>query len=378
MASLFYSNSQHIDFDSVLAMDDQSMVSMFQALMASGHAGRVFAITLEKFSMVTAVVCGVRMNWASILFSILKKMLTPGSKQAKGFAVQISLLLENITNLELGESLEFPASKILTEKTVHRFVSLNDKVGAEEDAGAPKPKAASKKRQVVAAVGAPVAEPSADVETSVGESFKPVVEVPAEETRPSSADDVDFIIKQVIEDTALMGPAEENQEVDASADRDQPAATTEERHWFDLPYEDLMARFDAERQVVTASDTDEDIEQVDVFTDEEIEAERPDFETDVGNVQLQSVDEDQQVQFYVEEPSADEAMSLEDIMLSIPLNIPLPSAGMEVTKITMGKTIKIPGVDDRTLHLANLPKISADDKGKKILVEKDPVKGTLS
>ncbi|KZV06981.1 midasin-like [Dorcoceras hygrometricum] len=102
-----------------------------------------------------------------------------------------------------------------------------------------------------------VAEPSADVETSVGESFEPAVEVPAEETRPSSADDVDFIIKQVIEDTALMGPAEEKQEVDASADRDQPAATTEERHWFDLPYEDLMARFDAERQVVTASDTDE-------------------------------------------------------------------------------------------------------------------------
>ncbi|KZV42517.1 hypothetical protein F511_36178 [Dorcoceras hygrometricum] len=220
-----------------------------------------------------------------------------------------------------------------------------------------------------------VAEPSADVETSVGESFEPALEVPDEETRPSSADDVDFIIKKVIEDTALMGPAEENQEVDASADRDQPAATTEERHWFDLPYEDLMARFDAERKFFTASDTDEDIEQVDVFTDEEIEAERPSFGTDVGNVQLQSVDEDQQVQFSVEEPSAYEAMYLEYIMLSIPLDISFPSAGMEVTKITLGKTIKIPGVDARTLHLDNLTKISADDKGKKILVEKDPVKG---
>ncbi|KZV16994.1 hypothetical protein F511_30517 [Dorcoceras hygrometricum] len=383
----------------------------------SVKAGSFNAITVEKFSMVTSVVCGLRMNWASILFSILKKMVTPRSKQAKGFSIQISLLLENIPNLELSESSEFPASKILTEKTVHRFVSLNDKVGAEEAAGAPKPKAASKKRQAGAAVGAPVikkkrtmrkkptsskdnleivavaqeavpiqmfepitdapaaedisdqpagetdrvkafaadvdataekideqvAEPSADVETSVGESFEPAVEVPAEETRPSSADDVDFIIKQ--------------------------------RHWFDLPYEDLMARFDAERQVATASDTDEDIEQVDVFTDEEIEAEIPAFGTDVGNVQLQSVDDDQQVQFSVEEPSADEAMSLDDILLSIPLDIPLPSAGMEVTKITMGKTIKITGVDNRTLHLANLPKISADDKGKKILVEKDPVRG---
>ncbi|KZV45413.1 hypothetical protein F511_34413 [Dorcoceras hygrometricum] len=236
MTSTYYSNTQHIDFESVLAMDDPGMVSMFQALMASGlegflgcpaviyeaalvvffenasvldgviistvagqlveiseewfaesfdlpmdgladlseitkdvvfyarsivsmsgepvnlsgkksqlkieycllcdimaksiyvKAGSFNAITVEKFSMLTAVVYGVRMNWASVLFNILKKMVTPGSKQAKGFVVQISLLLENIANLELGESSEFPASKILTENTVHCYVSLNDKV----------------------------------------------------------------------------------------------------------------------------------------------------------------------------------------------------------------------------------------------------------
>ncbi|KZV33243.1 dystroglycan-like [Dorcoceras hygrometricum] len=235
MASSFYINSQHVDFDSVLAMDDRGMMSMFQGLMASGptgflgcpaviyeaalvdffenasvrevdglgdlseipkdvifdarsivslsesfelpvdglgdlseipkdvifdarsivslsgepvslsgrksqmkiefcllcnimakaifvKAGSFNAITVDKFSLVTTIVCGIRMNWARILFSIFKKMVTPGSKQAKGFAVQISLLLENIPNLELGESSEFPASKILTNKTVHRFV----------------------------------------------------------------------------------------------------------------------------------------------------------------------------------------------------------------------------------------------------------------
>ncbi|KZV29397.1 dystroglycan-like [Dorcoceras hygrometricum] len=265
MASSFYSNSQHVDFDSVLAMDDQGMVSMFQGIMASGlagflgcpaviyeaalvdffenasvregviistvdgqlveiseewfaesfelpvdglgdlseipkdvifdarsivslsgepvslsgrknqmkiefrllcdimakdisvKAGSFNAITVEKFSLVTAVFCRVRMNWARILFSTLKKMVTPGSKQAKGFAVQISLLLENIPNLELGESLEFPASKILTAKTVHRYISINDKVGGEETADAPQVKktpktpAVSKKRPAAAA-----------------------------------------------------------------------------------------------------------------------------------------------------------------------------------------------------------------------------------
>ncbi|KZV38849.1 hypothetical protein F511_10118 [Dorcoceras hygrometricum] len=265
MASSLYSYSQHVDFDSVLGLDDQGMVSMFQSLMDSGltgflgfpaviyedalvdffenasvrdgviistvagqlveiseewfaesfdlpvdglgdlsaipkdvifdarrivslsgepvslsggknqmkiefrllcdimakaisvKAGSFNAITVEKFSLMTAIVCGVQMNWARILFSTFKKMVTPGTKKAKGFAVQISLLLENIPNLDLGESSEFPASKILTEKTVHRFVSLNDKAGAEEATGALKPKAASKKRHA-SDVGAAVAK----------------------------------------------------------------------------------------------------------------------------------------------------------------------------------------------------------------------------
>ncbi|KZV32326.1 hypothetical protein F511_04034 [Dorcoceras hygrometricum] len=39
MASAYYSNTQHIDFEYVLSMDDPGMVSMFQALMASGLEG---------------------------------------------------------------------------------------------------------------------------------------------------------------------------------------------------------------------------------------------------------------------------------------------------------------------------------------------------
>ncbi|KZV20270.1 hypothetical protein F511_45010 [Dorcoceras hygrometricum] len=263
MASSFYSNAQHVDFESVLGMDDHGMVSMFEALMASGlrgflgcpavvyedalvdffekasvrsgviistvggqfveiseelfaesfelpidglgdlsempkdaifyarsivslsgepislsgrknqmkmsflllcdivakaisvKAGSFKAITVEKFSLMTAVVCRIKMNWAKFLFGILKKMVTSGSKQAKGFAVQISLLLATFPSLELGESSEFPASKVLTKKTVLRFVSINVRDGAEEVAGAAKTKAVSKKR------------PAADVEAAV-------------------------------------------------------------------------------------------------------------------------------------------------------------------------------------------------------------------
>ncbi|KZV53963.1 transcription initiation factor TFIID subunit 8-like [Dorcoceras hygrometricum] len=357
----------------------------------SGSSQENLEIAMEKFLMLTAIICEVKINWNRVLFNILKDMVTAGSRQAKGNAIQISLLQENIPNLELGESFEFPSSKILTEKTVHRYVVLNEKVGAEVVAAAPqvtkapKKQAASKKRLVAAAVGepvlkkkrtmkkksgssqenleivvaaqeavpiqiiepipvAPVVEPSVEeqreatssvpidedisaveqpaVEVAAATEFdEPAVEVTAEEIRPPSTDDVDDIIQQ------------ETQESDA------------EKHWFDLPYEDIIAQMDAERPVVTHSDTDDEY----MGANEQSVGER--------------IDED-------------EAMSIEDILMTIPVDIPLPSSGVEITKITLGKDIKIPGVDERTWYLASIPQIRVDDKGKEPpLMEKDPVKG---
>ncbi|KZV18335.1 hypothetical protein F511_19223 [Dorcoceras hygrometricum] len=112
--------------------------------------------------MMAAITCGVRINWNRLLFNILTDMMIPGSRQAKGYAIQISLLLENIPSLELGESSEFPSSKIQTEKTVHRYISLNDKVGMEDVTDEPRVKktpvrkAASKKRPAVVTAAEPV------------------------------------------------------------------------------------------------------------------------------------------------------------------------------------------------------------------------------
>ncbi|KZV58658.1 putative disease resistance protein [Dorcoceras hygrometricum] len=63
------------------------------------------------------------------------------------------------------------------------------------------------------------------------------------------------------------------------------------------------------------------------------------------------------------------------LLKSAAVDIPLPSSCMEITKITMGKSIKIPGVSKWTWFLKSLPRIPAEDKGKEVLVEKDPVKG---
>ncbi|KZV41827.1 hypothetical protein F511_37424 [Dorcoceras hygrometricum] len=62
----------------------------------SVKAGSFDAITQEKFLMIAGITCGVQVNWNKILFNILKDMVTAETRQARGFAIQISLLLENI------------------------------------------------------------------------------------------------------------------------------------------------------------------------------------------------------------------------------------------------------------------------------------------
>ncbi|KZV58027.1 dystroglycan-like [Dorcoceras hygrometricum] len=402
MAASFYSNSIHVDFDSVLEMDEPGMVSMFQALVASGlqgflgctavvyeealveffangrvrdglvvslvdgviveiseklfaemfelpvvgladvsempkdkifdarsivsmtgepvllsgsksqmkmpfrllcdilaksisvKAGSFNALTVEKFSLLTAVVCDVKMNWGSVLLGILKKMVTLGSKQAKGFAIQLSLIMESFHNLKLGESSEFPPSKILTEKTTHRYIAIIDKSVIKKKRTIKKKSISSLSTLELVAVAEEalpiqqVAEPSA-----------------VQEPRCPSADDVDLIIQQVLVET---------READAPADKAQ-SPVTEEKHWFDLPYDDLVAQWEAERPVVTASDTDEEIATIDVAP----------------------ADGDQQVQVSVAPISNDDMLSADERM--------------------------------------SLPRIPIDDKGKEILVDKDPVKG---
>ncbi|KZV40788.1 hypothetical protein F511_27665 [Dorcoceras hygrometricum] len=68
-------------------------------------------------------------------------------------------------------------------------------------------------------------------------------------------------------------------------------------------------------------------------------------------------------------------MSLDETILTIPAELPLPSAEREVTKITIGEEIKISGVDENTWYLASLPQIPVDDKGKEPLQLKYTIKG---
>ncbi|KZV56660.1 hypothetical protein F511_41513 [Dorcoceras hygrometricum] len=305
----------------------------------SVKAGSFNAITVEKFSLLTAVVCGVKMNWAKFLFGVLKKMVSAKSKQAKGFAIQISLLLATFPTVELDGAEE------VTEAAKKKAVSKK-RPAADIGAAVPKKKRTSKKKSFSSISSLELVE-VAEEAIPIQQVAEPLV---VEEPRCSSADAVDLIIQQVLDETRAA---------DAPADIAQPAVT-EEKNWFDLPYDDLVKQWEAERPVVTASDTEDE---------------------DIATVDVAPADEVQQVQDFVAPISAevvlsaDEQMSLDDILLSIPVDIPLPSTCMEVTKIKMGQMIKIPGVCEKTWFLKSLPRIPADDKGKEVLVDKDPIQG---
>ncbi|KZV39501.1 hypothetical protein F511_36824 [Dorcoceras hygrometricum] len=74
----------------------------------------------------------VKVNWGRLLFNIFKDIVKPGSRQARGYAVQICILLKNVPNLELGDSKELPPLKVLTAKIVSRYIAINKNIVVED------------------------------------------------------------------------------------------------------------------------------------------------------------------------------------------------------------------------------------------------------
>ncbi|KZV37661.1 hypothetical protein F511_30366 [Dorcoceras hygrometricum] len=91
-------------------------------------AGSFDVVTHERFLLMTAIFGGVSVNWGRLLFKIFKDMATPETRQSRGYAVHICILLKIIPDLDLGDSEEFPPLKILTTKTVGRYIAINDKI----------------------------------------------------------------------------------------------------------------------------------------------------------------------------------------------------------------------------------------------------------
>ncbi|KZV43985.1 hypothetical protein F511_27741 [Dorcoceras hygrometricum] len=111
-------------------------------------AGSFDAVTHERFLLMTAIHFGLKINWSKILFAIFKNMVTKSSKQAKGFAAQVCVLLKSAPNLTLGEAKTFPPMKILTVQIVGTYVAKNKNLAADEvEPAEPNSKKAAPKRR---------------------------------------------------------------------------------------------------------------------------------------------------------------------------------------------------------------------------------------
>ncbi|KZV27491.1 hypothetical protein F511_24763 [Dorcoceras hygrometricum] len=347
---------------------------------------------------------GVNINWRKVLFNIFKDMVTAESRQARGFAIQISILLQNKPNLELGNSKEFPPLKILTEKTVNRYISNNDKISVEDVEGmadesrvnkTPMKKAVSKKRPATAVdehitkkkrtrVGK--AAKSSAIVTVAQESIPLRLQLPAgsadeiveEETAVggtaekdsvparadivdkeiSTADDVDNIIEQIIAETAQFETDVGGSNIGETNFGVQAVQRADEmEHWFNISYEEFVAR-EADSMVESGSDTDEEI----------VAAKATGTDTVMGAADLVDTEELSLAK------DVATMMESEDTG-SIPVDVMLPSVtAAEITRIKFAPCIKISGVHEGDWYKASLPQISTSEKGKAPLV-KDTIKG---
>ncbi|KZV25559.1 hypothetical protein F511_21632, partial [Dorcoceras hygrometricum] len=346
-------------------------------------AGSFDAVTHERFLMMTAIHFGIQLRWEKRILS---------AKTVKTYVAT------NETIDARGKADEPCVDKISRSKK--RPIATGDEPAVTKKNRTSKRKVSfsKDKKDIVSvaqeAIPLQTFEPSTAVSVekraSVEEDFEeqsvePTVDTIEKETI-SIADEVDNVIAQVLAETAQMEETE-------TAEREHPLETgvgeetvvqgqavvkaDEVEHWFNLSYEEFATR-QADRLVESASETDGEQETVS-------------YETGVGEQQLQTFDEpenriDESTDYFVtepvagmeladviptveEKPSTNEAMTLEEILLTIPDGCSLPSTTGEVTKIQLGKSISIPGVDEGDWYKASLPKIPVVDKGKAPLLK---------
>ncbi|KZV42953.1 dystroglycan-like [Dorcoceras hygrometricum] len=449
MASAYYSNTVHIDFASVLAMENPGMVSVFNALMASGLEGFLGCPTVIYESELVDF-----FNNGSVRDGLVVSTMNgvPVEISEQLFAETFELPVDGLADLS-----EMPKDKIFDAKSI---VSMSGEPEETADAPpvkkAPRKPAASKKRPAIALAEEPVPKRKRTSKKKSGSSQStleimvvaqeavplqmvgpstgvPAVEEPIEQPAAENAISADQPVDDVIGVVDVTTPDDTDEEIEAerpvfesvaavepvvevgeaaadkdfsffddpdtvitqvlhqldsiSDDKDEQRSDKTET-WFDRALDEMLYN---DSPVVTPSDTNEEMETMVVGVDSgnqpiQTSAEKPVEEmvtvmgdqrtTAVGDQQVGSGDElSKDIETEPVALSADEAMSLEDIFMSIPADVQLPSSGVEITRILFGATIHIPGVTERTWCLARLPKIPAEDKGKELMVEKDPVKG---
>ncbi|KZV24832.1 hypothetical protein F511_34417 [Dorcoceras hygrometricum] len=349
-------------------------------------AGSFDSVTRDRFMLMTAITFDVKINWSSLLFGVLREMVTPGSRQVKGYAIQICVLLKNFPGLELGESKTFPIHRVLNERTVHRYVvimtNLEEKrLWMHQRSSVPlrrRRRVYQRSDQQLVMLrwpqlsrrrGPPRASqfPLKDyVEEPVDvTSEQPVAEVATGEQEPvgglriasiteATTGDADAAIEQVLAQLDLVIK-------DLDVEKGDRVET-----WFDRA-------FDEEFETANQENQDSEDETDFVIDNQEL----PVFDEtrtvpEAGGSKGFNVDKAGE-KAIGSTHSTEEDMSIDDLLMQISEDMMLPSVtAAEITKIRLGDSLNIHEVQERDLYYASLPRISIHDKGKEKLEEYEP------
>ncbi|KZV16665.1 hypothetical protein F511_36295 [Dorcoceras hygrometricum] len=300
IASSLVSNTNQVHFASVLAMDNSEMfyenASVRDDNVVSTVQGKLVEISEEVFARTFQLpveglidiheapkdlifdartefsLTGEQLSTSCkkrelkieyrLLSDIVAKSITVKAGSFDSVTHERFLLMTAIFgDLELGDYEEFPPLKIFTAKIVGRYIAINDKIAVDSVEGLAG-KSRVKKTPVKRAVSK--RSPAAFIEEQVVKKKRtlkgkaapskaklklvPVAldAEPLQTVDPTSADDVDTIIEQVIAESAQL---------DTDVGSSVAPKADEMGQWLNLSFEEFIAS-DSNRIVDTASDTD--------------------------------------------------------------------------------------------------------------------------
>ncbi|KZV22792.1 hypothetical protein F511_24839 [Dorcoceras hygrometricum] len=305
------------------------------------------AVNHELFLLMTGIQFGLKINWRKIFFDILKDMATKSSKQAKGFAAQICVLLKGAPDLTLGETKTFPPLKILTVRTVGTYFAKIKTITTEEVADEPQVEKVVKKA-ATKRIPAPATEPIANRKrTTVGRAAptendlalvpvateaEPISIVPAESpsARRRREPKRKLILQRVYDDEK----SDEEEIVEQGTDKKRPAV---EKPTLEETVEEIVAKIIAE--------TTEEIgplAEMEKEKEKETEKEAADKGKRVEKI-IDSEDTEplsKVLELTKTSMSDEESMSIDDLLQHMPEDMMLSSVtAEEPTKIRFGHGI---------------------------------------
>ncbi|KZV32763.1 pentatricopeptide repeat-containing protein mitochondrial [Dorcoceras hygrometricum] len=345
MASSLVSNTNQVHFASVLAMDNSEMVAMFEALVASGLndflgcMSDIFESALIEFyhnasvqdDKVVSTVQGKLVEISEEIFARTFQLMLSTSCKKRELKIEYRLLsdiVEKSITVKAGSFDAVTHERFLFMTVifgVRRYISINDKIAVDSVEGlagksrvkkTPVKRATSKKRPAVAIEEQVVKKKrTLKVKAAPSKAKLELVSV-ALDAEPLQTVDLHLLMMST---PSLSKTVVEKQPVQRSAEKKKDAD------------------FGASEDLVLGKKNEG---------------------------------------FLSTKPTDEELMSLDDLLMQISDDMMLPSVtAAEVTKIKFGLTVEIHEVQDTDWYYASLPKISAHDKGKKLLEADDVVKG---